>query len=78
VRALERRLVRLEGAVAGPAPSFVVWVPPDALGDAEAVRAAIAEHRHRTGWRGAVMVLPPRMTQDEWLARYGRATEPAP
>jgi hypothetical protein len=62
--ALERRVVRLEDAVAGPAPSpsYVVWVPSEAIGDAEAVQAAISEHQRRTGYQGAVMVLPPLMT----------------
>jgi hypothetical protein len=72
---LERRVVRLEGAVAGPAPppSYVVWVPPEVIGDAQAVGAAISEHQLRTGHPGAVMVLPPPMTKAEWLARYDRA-----
>jgi hypothetical protein len=56
VTALERRLVRLEGAVAGPAAfPYVVWVPPDALGNAEAVRAAIAKHLRRTDWTGTTI-----------------------
>ena len=71
---LERRVVRLEGIVATPAPSpsYVVWVPSEAIGAAEAVRAAISEHQRRTGYQGAVMVLPTLMTKAEWLARYGR------
>jgi hypothetical protein len=32
-------------------------------GDDEAKRAAIAEHRRRTGYTGAVVVVPARMTQ---------------
>ena len=70
--ALERRVVRLEGIVAGPPSSYVVFVEPEALGDAEAVCAAIAEHRRRTGWKRPVMVLPPVLTTAEWLRRYGR------
>jgi hypothetical protein len=50
----------------------VVRVSAEVVDDEEAVCAAIAEHRRRTGHTGAVMLMPPEMTQDEWLARYGR------
>jgi hypothetical protein len=35
-------------------------------------RAAIEEHRRRTGYAGGVVVAPAEMTVDEWLAGYGR------
>jgi hypothetical protein len=77
VRALALRVARLEGAVAGtaPSPSYVVSLPPEALGDDEAVRAAISEHRRRTGWTKAVVVMPHALTTAEWSARYGRADD---
>ena len=72
MRALALRVARLEGAVTGLAPSYdVVRVPAEAMGDAPAKRAAIAEHRRCTGWTGPVVLLPARMTLTEWVARYG-------
>ena len=73
MKALALRVARLEGAVTGLAPSYVVRLPPEAMGDDEATRAAIAEHRRSTGWTGPVMLAPARMTQSEWLARYRRS-----
>ena len=69
VRALALRVARLEGAATGLAPSYVVRVPAEAMGDADAKRAAIAEHRRCTGWTGPVVLAPARMTQSEWVAR---------
>jgi hypothetical protein len=66
------RLVRLEGAVAGSAPSYVVKMPADAMDDAKAVRAAIADHQRRTGYAGVVVLAPAWMTQSEcWPAMAG-------
>jgi hypothetical protein len=48
----------------------VVHLSSDAMDDEEAVCAAIAEHRRRTGYAGAEILAPREMTQDEWLARY--------
>jgi hypothetical protein len=56
-------LVRLEGAVAGSAPSYVVKMPADAMDDAKAVRAAIADHQRRTGYAGVVVLAPAWMTK---------------
>ncbi len=78
MRALALRVARLEGAATGSVASYVVRVAPDAMGDAEAVRAAIAEHRRYTGWTGPVMLAPARMTQAEWLAHYGARTHETP
>ena len=73
MKALALRVARLEGKATGSAPSYVVRLPPETMGDDEAVRAAIAEHRRCTGWTGPVMLAPARMTQAEWVARYGRS-----
>ena len=40
--------------------------------EAEATRAAIAEHRRCTGWSGPVILAPAQMTQAEWLAHFGQ------
>lgn len=72
MKTLELRLVRLEGAATGLAPSYVVRLPAEALEDGEAASEAIAEHRRRTGWTGGVVLAPARLTQSEWLARYGQ------
>ena len=46
-------LVRAEGAVTGLAPCYMVRLPCEAIGDDEAVRAAIAEHgAHRLDGAG--------------------------
>jgi hypothetical protein len=45
MKALALRVARLEGKATGSAPSYVVRLPPETMGDDEAVRAAIAEHR---------------------------------
>ena len=67
-RALERRLVRLEGAVTGLAPSYVVRLPSEAMGDDDAVRAAIAEIAlHRLDRAGGAAAGPDHAT--EWVAR---------
>ena len=76
MKLLERRLVRLEAADTGAAPSYVVRLPSEAMGDDEAVRAAIAEHRRCTGWTGPVMLAPARMTQAEWVACFGAGGAP--
>ncbi len=55
--AMHRRLSALEGQ-RRPAASYVVLLPPEADGDREAERAAIAEHRCRTGWMGPVILAP--------------------
>jgi len=65
---MQRRLAALEMR-SRPAGSYVVRKPADA--DDDAVIAAIAEHRLRTGWTGPVMLAEPDMTEDEWLARFG-------
>ena len=72
MKALALRVARLEGKATGSAASYVVRLPPETMGDDEAVRAAIAEHRRCTGWTGPVMLAPARMTQAEWVARFGR------
>jgi hypothetical protein len=66
------KLVRLNGAAVGAAPSYVVRMPADAIRDDEAVRAAIADHQRRTGWMGPVVLAEPEMSEAEWLARFGR------
>ena len=76
VKPLERRLVRLEGAVTGVASRYMVRLPGEAIGDDEAVRAAIAEHRRSTGWMGPVILAPARMTQAEWVACFGAGGAP--
>ena len=72
---IERRLARLERAGTGTRRNhnYVVRLPAEAMGDREAVRAAIEEHRQRTGYAGAVAVMPNRVTVDEWIALYGRS-----
>ena len=74
MKPIELRLVRLERERAGnrAAQSYVVRVPAEAIGDADAVRAAIEEHWRVTGRTGWVVVAPAATTQREWLARYGR------
>ena len=52
--------------------SYDVRVPHGAMGDADAVRAAIEEHWRVTGRTGWVVLAPAAMTKSEWLARYGR------
>ena len=72
MKALALRVARLEGK-ALPDRRLPTWSgSARTMGDDEAVRAAIAEHRRCTGWTGPVMLAPARMTQAEWVARYGR------
>ena len=54
----------------------MVRLPGEAIGDDEAVRAAIAEHRRSTGWMGPVILAPARMTQAEWVACFGAGGAP--
>ena len=65
-------MARLVGTATGSARSYVVRLPLGAMRDDEAKHAAIAEHRRRAGWMGSVGLVPPVLTQREWLARYGR------
>lgn len=72
MKAIGLRLTRLERAGGGPAASCVARLPIEAMGDEEAVLAAIAEHRRRTGYAGAIVLACSKMTKDEWIARYGQ------
>ena len=65
-------MARLVGTATGSARSYVVRLPPGAMGDDETKRAAIVEHLRLTGWMEPVVLVPPVLTQSEWLARYGR------
>ena len=74
MKVIELRLARLERGASRERPaSYAVTVSVDAIGNDEAIRAAIAEHRRRTGYAGAVLVVPQSMTETEWLARHGHA-----
>ena len=79
MKPIELRLVRLERERAAnrATQSYVVRVPAEAMGDSDAVRTAIEEHRRVTGRAGWVVVAPAAMTKSEWLARYGGLTEAA-
>lgn len=57
------RLARLEHAGTSRNCSYVVPLPAEAMTDAEAVRAAIEEHRRY----GGVVAAPTEMTVDEWV-----------
>lgn len=65
---LDGRLAALE-ARGDVLPSYVVVVPDGA--DDAAVAAAVAAHRTRTGYRGAVIVAPDESQNvDAWVACY--------
>jgi hypothetical protein len=68
--AIQRRVAALE-ASRRPAPGYVVYVTAEQQADPAVVEVAIAEHRRRTGWVGPVMLAPPEMTVEEWMAENG-------
>ena len=69
---IRRRVAALEGR-RQPATGYVVYVTAEQQADPAVVEAAIAEHRRRTGWTGPVMLAPPEVTVEEWVAENGRA-----
>ncbi len=69
MKALEHRVARLERASAGSAPSYVVRVTADRIGNDATITEAVVEHRRQTGCR-AVVVLPERMALQPWVARF--------
>ena len=69
MKPIELRLVRLERERAAnrATQSYVVRVPAEAMGDSDAVRTAIEEHRRVTPRAGWAVVAPAAMTKSEWL-----------
>ncbi len=64
---IHRRLAALE-ARGKLASSYVVWLSAEEQADPAAVEAAIVDHARRTGWAGPVIVAPPEVTVEEWVA----------
>ena len=50
-------MARLVGTATGSARSYVVRLPPGAMGDDETKRAAIVEHLRLTGWMEPVVLV---------------------
>jgi len=68
---LARRLARLEAASNNSAPDCVLRMPAGQMHDETRVLETIAEHQARTERAAPLILLPERMTLEEWLASYG-------
>jgi hypothetical protein len=75
MKKLQQRLARLEHSNVVLSTSYVVRLPAEALGDAEAVSAAITEHQSLSSQTSFVLLAPIKMTMHEWVAHYGRPDE---
>ena len=64
---IRRRVAALEGRHK-PAAGYVVYVTAEQQADMAVVEAATADHRRRTGWAGPVILAPPEVTVEEWVA----------
>ncbi len=70
MKALERRLARLERASDKSALSYVVRVVADRIDDDATITKAIAEHRRQTGCTAPIVLIPCRMALEAWVARF--------
>jgi hypothetical protein len=75
MKKLQQRLARLECSNVVLSTSYVVRLPAEALGDAEAVSAAIIEHQSLSSQTSFVMLAPIKMPMHEWITHYGPLDE---
>lgn len=68
--AMRRRLEALEEH-RQPAAGYVVYVTAEEQADPAVAETAIAEHRHRTGWTGPVILAPSEVTLEAWITENG-------